>query len=51
MHNTDALFMSIDHFVEALEEDYPPQVIVDVMRDYVELFDEFALAKEINERG
>lgn len=42
---SDFLFMSLDEWVTQFEGEIPFQEIVEVMRDYVEISDDYGLTK------
>ena len=42
---SDLLFLSLDSWVEQFEGEVPFQEIVEVMRDYVEIADDYGLTK------
>ena len=42
---SDFLFLSLDAWVTQFEGEIPFQVIVEVMRDYVEISDDYGLTK------
>ena len=35
------LFIEIDHLVARLEDEFPPQLVFEALKEYVELADEF----------
>ena len=43
--SNDHLFLALDAWVETLEGEIPFQEIIEVMRDYVEIADDYGLSK------
>ena len=43
--SNDHLFLALDKWVETLEGEIPFQEIIEVMRDYVEIADDYGLSK------